>query len=125
MNAESLRSCHIEVNDVTNSSTIFVPNRNRSRGASTKHKPKRVRYEYMKITRDFYHLHKFVTLSADVMFVKSIPFLVTFTRKIILITVDHVPTRTAVHLDKSLMNILKIYARDSFVIRLVLMDMEF
>ena len=41
----------------------------------------------MKITRDFYRVHKFVTLAADVMFVKSIPFLVTFSRNIILINI--------------------------------------
>ena len=79
----------------------------------------------MKIPRDFYRLHNFVTLAADVMFVNSITFLVTLSRNIILITVEHVPTRTRVQLAKSSMNIIKIYARDCFVIRLVLMDMEF
>ena len=79
----------------------------------------------MKMPRDFYCLHKFVTLATDVMFVNIIPFLVTFSRNIILITVEHVPTSTAVQLAKSLMNIFKLYARGGFAIFLVLMDMEF
>ena len=125
VSAEGLINFPVEVNDVTNSSTIFGPNHNRFRGASTIRKPKRVRKEYMKIPRDFYRLHNFVTLAADVMFVNSIPFLVTLSRNIILITVEHVTTRTRVQLAKSSMNIIKIYAIDCFVIRLVLMDMEF
>ena len=72
----------------------------------------------MKFSRYFYRLHKFVTLAADVMFVNSIPFLVIFSIKIRLVTVDHVPNRTAVQLAKSLMNIVKLYARGGFVIRL-------
>ena len=79
----------------------------------------------MKIPREFYCLHKCVTLAEDFMFVNSIPFLVTFSKKITLITVDNVPNRTAVQLDKSLMKTVKLYSRGGFVIRLVLMDMEF
>ena len=76
----------------------------------------------MNIPRDFYGLNQFFTLASDFMFVGSIHFLVTFSRKIRQITVDHVPTRTAGQLDKSLMNIFKLYTRGSFVIFLVLMD---
>ena len=84
-----------------------------------------MREEYRKIPRYFYRLLKFVTLAVDVMIVNSIPFLVNFSRNIILITVEHVPTRTTVKLDKSLINIVNLYARGGFVIRLVLMDIEF
>ena len=59
------------------------------------------------------------------MFVNSIPFLVNFSRNTSLVTVENVPTRTAVQLDKYLMNIVKLYARGGFLIRLVLMDTEF
>ena len=79
----------------------------------------------MKIPRGFSHLHKFVTLAADVMFVNSITLLATFSGNIRLLTVEHVPTRTVVQLAKSLMNIAKLYARGGFVICLVLIDMEF
>ena len=116
---EGLRNFPVEVNDVTNSSAIFGPNRNRLGGESTRRKPKRAREEYMKIPRYFYRLNNFVTLAADVMFVNSIPFLVTFSRKIILITVEHVPTRTVGQLSKYLINIVKLYARGGFVIRLM------
>ena len=116
---EGLRDCPIEFNDVTNSSTICCRNRKRFRGASIRHKPKRVREEYMKITEYFYCLHKFFTLASDFMFVNIILFLVNFSRNVRLITVEHIPTRTEVQLVKLLMNIFKLYARGGFVIRLV------
>ena len=125
MSDEGLRNYPIEVNDVTNSYAIFGPNRNILRGASTRRKPERVREEYMKIPRDFYCLHKFVTLAEDVMFINIIPFLVTFSRNIRLITVEHVPTRTEGQLAKYLMKMAKLSARGGFVIILFLMDMEF
>ena len=51
--------------------------------------------EETSIPRYFYGLHKFVTLTADVMFVNGIPFLVTLSRKIRLFTVEFLPSRTA------------------------------
>ena len=120
-----LAECPVDVNDVSRSVVIFGPDRSRLRGAATRQNPKRVVEEYMKMPRDFYQLHKFVTLSADVMFVNGIPFLITFSRNIRLITAEHVPTRTARQLAKSLMNIVELYGRGGFLVRLVLMDMEF
>ena len=39
--------------------------------------PIRVDDDYVEVPRDFYELHKFVTLTADVMFINGLPFLVT------------------------------------------------
>ena len=40
----------------------------------------------LEIPRDFYGLNKFLTLMANVLFVRGIPFLVNFSRKIKMIT---------------------------------------
>ena len=58
------------------------------------------------------------------MFVNGIPFLVNFSLNIRFITCEYVPTRTAGRLAKSLMKIVKLYARGGFVICLVIMVME-
>ena len=120
-----LKNSPVKVDDVTNARTIFGPNLLRLKGGSTRQKPKRVESEYIKIPRDFYRLHKFVTLTADVMFVNGIPFLMTFSRNIRLITTEHVPSRTAKSLANSLIKVMKLYARGGFVVRLALMDKEF
>ena len=70
----------------------------------------------LKIPRDFYQLNKFLTLTADVMFVSGISFLVTFSGKIRIITSEYVPSR---------MKIVNTYACGGFLIELAFMDMEF
>ena len=92
---------------------------------STRREKKETKVEYRNILRDFYWLHKFVTLTADVMFVNGIPFLVTFSQNIRLITAKHVPTRTAGQLAKSLMKIVKLYATGDFIVNVALVDKEF
>ena len=95
VSGSSLNNCPVEVKYVSNSYAIFGANRNSLRGSSTSHKPKRGKEEYIKIPKDFYHLHNFFTLMVDVMFANGIPFLVTLSQKIILITCEYVPTYTA------------------------------
>ena len=77
------------------------------------------------IPRDFYRLNKFVTLTADVMFVCGLPFLVTFSQNIKMTTVEFIPTRTAGQLAKSIMKVVYAYAYGGFVVNLALMDKEF
>ena len=74
---------------------------------------------------EFYELHKFVTLAADVMFVNDVQFLVTLSRDIILFIAEFLPSCTAKQLSSLLNNTVKFYACGGFVVRLVLMDMEF
>ena len=75
-------------------------------GKPTRQKPERVDPEYIGIPRDFYELHKFVTLTTDVMFMNGIAFLTTLSQDIRLFTCEHVPSCTAKQLSKSLKNIL-------------------
>ena len=59
------------------------------------------------------------------MFVNGQPFLTTFSRDIIFGTAEHIPSRTAKQLAKSLMKVVKAYAMGGFVVPNVLMDGEF
>ena len=59
------------------------------------------------------------------MFVNGIPFLVTFSQNIRLITCKYVPTSTTGQLAKYLMKTVKLYARGRFVTCLFFIDMEF
>ena len=78
-----LRNCPITVSDVSNAPVIIGPNRPRIRGATTRDtKVLRVKEQRVAIPRMFYKMHKMVTITADVMFINGILFLVTFSRKI-------------------------------------------
>ena len=92
------------------------------RGKTVRQRPERVVPEYLGIPRDFYRLHHFVTLTADVMFVNGLAFFTTLGRDIRFGTAEHVPSRTAKQLAKLLMKVVKIYAHGGFVVRNVLMD---
>ena len=69
-------------------------------------------------------MHKMVTLTADVMFVSGIPFLVTFSRNIKFRTTECVPRRTAKLLAKSIKKVIALYACGGFIVNLALMDKE-
>ena len=86
VSGQSLNNLSVKFKDVSNSYEFFDSNSNRLRRSSTRQKPKMAKEEYMKIPKEFYQLHNFFTLIADVMFVNGIPFRVTFSRNIILIT---------------------------------------
>ena len=70
-------------------------------------------------------LHKYVTLVGDVMFVNGIPFLVTMSRRIRFITVQHVPDRKASALANVMKQVMNLYSRAGFVCQTALMDGEF
>ncbi len=81
--------------DIKNAHRIYGPDLANLRGKTTRTKPENVREDYVKIPRDFKELHKYVTIVADVMFVNSLPFVVTSSRGICLVTIEFLPSRTA------------------------------
>ena len=120
-----LKDCPVTADDVTNAVSIFGPDLAGIRGKTVRGQPDRVETEFIPIPRDFYELHKFVTLTADVMFVNGIAFLTTLSRKIRMFTAEHIPTRTGPQLISSLTKVAKLYSRGGFIVRVILMDMEF
>ena len=55
--------------------------------------PTRMQPEYMEVPRQMIEQNKMVTLSADIMFVNGIPFIVTYGRGIGLIMFQWIPNR--------------------------------
>ena len=79
----------------------------------------------MQIPRDFVQLHKYAALVADVMFMNGLPFLVTSSRGLSLVTIEHLPSRTAKHLVQTLERVFRIYSSIGFIVQTAMMDMEF
>ncbi len=120
-----LTNCPITIRDVENANQIFGPDLANLRGKTTRAKPDHVRVKYARIPKDFIQLHKYVTLVTDVMFVNGLPFLVTSSRGISLVTIKHLPSRTAKRLVHTLEQVFKIYGLAGFVVQTTMMDMEF
>ena len=66
-----------------------------------------------------------MTIAAAVMFVNGLPFLITLSRAIKLVTVEFLPSHTAKELCNKLITIKKLYRRGGFNCRKALMDMDF
>ena len=120
-----IKNCPVTTWDIANATAIFGPNQAAMRGKTVRQKPDKVETEFIPIPRDFYELHKFVTLTADVMFVNGVAFLTTLSRKIRLFTIEHVPSHTAKQLSSSLNKIVQLYAMGGLIIHAILMNMEF
>jgi hypothetical protein len=84
-----ITNCPATVHDVHNANRIFGPDLANLRGKTTRRKPEHVRVDYAKILWDLVDMHKYVTLVADVMFVKGLPFLVTSSRRISSVTIEY------------------------------------
>ena len=97
----------IKVEYVTNAHTIFGHDLGSVKGKKVRHKLDRVEMDLTKIPIDFYELHKFLNLTAYVMFVKSIAFLTTLSRNIKFITVKHIPSCAAAQLGSYLTKVVK------------------
>ena len=82
---------------------------------TVRYKPDRVELDLNQTPIYFYELHKFVTLATDLMFVNVIAFLTTLSRKIILLTVEHIPFHTAAQISIYLTKIVNIYTRVGFI----------
>ena len=78
------------------------------RGKTTRKKTEHVRVDYVEIPRDLVDMHKYVTLVADVMFVNGLPFLVTSSRGISLVTIEYLPSRTAKRLALTLERMINV-----------------
>ena len=111
--------------DFQNSKQFFGPSRAIVRGKTVRVVPDRVDPEYITIPKDFILLHKKIVLVADVMFVNSVAFLVTMSRKIKFLMVEHLRSRSAKQLVHSLKNVIGLYVRNNQHVSTILTDTEF
>jgi hypothetical protein len=120
-----IANCPVAMRNIQNAHQIFDPDLANLRGKTTRTKPEHVKADYVKIPQDFMELHKYLTIVADVMFVNGLPFLVTLSRGISLVTIKFLPSRTAKQLASSVERVVRIYGRAGFIVQTSMMDMEF
>lgn len=115
-----IKNCPITTEAIGNAYKIVGPNLAGLRGKTMREKLERVITEYVEIPRDFYILHKFVTISVDMMCSNGVPFLVSVSCNIKLITTEHIPYSTAKQLSHSITQILQLYSLGGFVVQTIL-----
>lgn len=120
-----LQDCPITPSDIANAHTIFGPDLANIRGKTVRRKPHHVSTELVEIPQQILSTQRNVTLSADVMFVNQVPFLVSSSRHINLTTIEFIPRCSASKLGFLLQRIMTVYARAGFTVQTILMDNEF
>jgi hypothetical protein len=118
-------NCPVTVKSFDESKSIFGPDLAGVRGRITRSKPAHVHVEYLTIPRSIVNGYQEVILSVDVMFVDEVPFLVSVSRGINLITAEFTPVLTAKNLAANIKHILQVYMRGGFKVSTLIMDNEF
>ncbi len=118
-------NCPVTPTAMQNAKRIFGPNLAGVRGRTVRRPPESVTTNHIKIPRAILVQHEWVTLAADVMFVNGVPFLVSISRGINLVTAEHTPSRTAKQLAAGIRCIMDLYSRGRFQVGTVLMDKKF
>ena len=81
--------------------------------------------EYVNIPEGLYKPNKFLMLTDDVSFFNGNVSMITSGRKLKFVIFEHTPSQTSKQLSKSLNKVIKLYGRGGFVIRMILIDMDF
>jgi hypothetical protein len=120
-----LKKIPLKPDHITNAHSIYGSSIAGVLGKTVRRKHEHVEVEYGNVPDNFHRLHKFVTLTADVMLINRIAFLTALSQKLQMATVEHIPLCTAAQLSNSIMKIVKLYASTGFIVRLVMMDQKF
>jgi hypothetical protein len=123
--ANMVSNCPVTVSAAQKANQIFGPDLAGVRGRTVRRPPETVRTDYVQLPRVILERYRVVVLTADVMFVNKVPFLVSQSRGLNLITAEFLPTRTAKSLAARVDQIRQLYARGGFMVGTILMDNEF
>jgi hypothetical protein len=121
----TIKNCPIKPAYITNALTIFGLSIAGVRGKTVRLKLEQVEAELGHIPDNVNCLHRFVVMTANMMFVNGIAFLTTLSRKLRLATVEQLPLRTVTQLSNSSMKIVRLYACTGFIVHIIMMDQEF
>ena len=117
--------CPVTVQDVEVALKILGPNIAELKGKTTRKTPAAVVLDIVQIPKEIRELHRRVTLSIDIFFVKGIPFFITLSRNIRFTTVTHLADRRAPTIFKALWGIVLYYFQRGFQVTTVTGDNKF
>jgi hypothetical protein len=95
------------------------------RGQTARRLLESVMTNHVEISRAILERHQRDTLAVNVMFVNGVPFLVSISRGINLVTKEHTPSRTTKQLAAGIRRVMDLYSRGGFQVGTALMDNEF
>ncbi len=125
VSSNMISNCPIAPTNITNARTIFGPELASVQGKMVRRTPVPVVADHVAVPCMVVERNKVVMMVADIFFVNGTPFLVTLSRNIKFVMVEHLPVRMAKALVKHIEQELHDYGRSGFKVRTILMDGEF
>jgi hypothetical protein len=119
-----INNCPVNLEDITIAEDIWGKDIGALKGKTTRKKPIQVKESFIPIPKELISKHKSVVLSADVMFVNKMPFLVSISKNIKFTTGERLAGRKLNLLAKGLDHIVEYYARKGFAVRSICIDPE-
>lgn len=120
-----LANCPVTKEDILAAEHIFGPDVGSLKGKTTRRRPHAIRQIVEPLPPAIMERYGRVVLCADIMYVNSIPFLVTISRHIKFGTIEALGNRKQASLIKGLKNVGQVYRRAGFHVTQALMDGEF
>ena len=120
-----LLNCPVTVDDVKIAQDIWGTELGSLKGKTARTTPDVVNANLVPIPKHIAQRFRVLTLSADIMFVNKIPFLVSLSRRLKFQTVQALKSRTVDNLVKSIKKIVNTYSIPGFKIKCTYMDREF
>jgi hypothetical protein len=122
VSSNMIRNCPVTPKDNRAATKIFGPNVASMKGETVRVTQYPVLMEYAEIPEDIVALNKDVTLTADVILVDGLGFLVTASRDMKFTTDEYVPNRSKANLINSLKRAFEIYSKGGFNIKTALVE---
>lgn len=120
-----VNNCPVTLNAVKVATDVFGPDVATLQGKTTRRTPDHVDPAVIDIPPEIISRNMEVIVVADLMFVNGLPFLVSISRNITLITVSYMPSRTAEDLRKGMRQIVSLYERRGLVVTTAMVDNQF
>jgi hypothetical protein len=102
-----MRNCPVTPAYISAANKIFGPNIASMKGKTVQATQEPFVTEYVEVPKEIIDLNKDITITADVMFVDGLGFMITFSRKIKFTTKEYVEKRTKANLINALKKVFR------------------
>ena len=123
--AKLIPNCPVTPKDIAIAHKILGPDIGSIRGKTTRRKPTVVETDYVEIPSEINATLGKVEIVADLMFVNTIPFIITLGKRIKFTTVSNLPNRKATTLLANLKAVRNVYKHRGSSVTKMFMDNEF
>ncbi len=120
-----IKNCPLTLADIKIAQDVYGPDIPSLKGKTVRQQPPSVVTDYVQVPPEIYERNQEIIVVSDLTFVSGLSFLVTVSQGIDLVTSEHFPDVTAIHLRDTVNWNIKVYNKKEFIIQIALMNGQF